>query len=303
MTKALQPIQAIFPHSLTGSFLALLLMLTGSLAVQAEPVLDRIERTGVFNAGTRMDAIPFGYRNKQGQLAGFSVDLIREIHRRLEQRFNRPLKLQLHEITSANRMEWVINGMIDIECGVTTPTWSREAQVDFSIPFFGNGARVMTLQNAIAHLQDLKGKRIGVATGTTTADILAEHVPEAIAVEVPDMATGFERFRRGELDGLANIGIVLRAMVEGSPLKSKVTLLPRSGMFSYEAMACILPQNDSAWRDLVNRTLAELLVGVDEYRGAYMEIYERWFGPRGVVYFPLDYATAQRLAASVIWLR
>ncbi len=286
-----------------GLVIMVLLILVGSPAVRAEHVLDRIERTGIFNAGSRADAVPFGYRNKKGQLAGFSVDLLGEIHRRLEKRFGRPLKLQLHEVIPANRMELVINGTINIECGVTTPTWTREAQVDFSIPFFGNGTRIMTLQSTATQLQDLKGKRIGVAAGATTAAILAEHVPEVITVEVPDMATGFERFRRGELDGLANIGIVLRAMVEGSPLKSKVILLPRSGIFSYETMACILPSNDSAWRDFVNHTLAELLAGVDEYRGAYMEIYERWFGPRGIVYFPLDYATAQRLAASVIWLR
>jgi polar amino acid transport system substrate-binding protein len=286
-----------------GLVIMVLLILVGSPAVRAEHVLDRIERTGIFNAGSRADAVPFGYRNKKGQLAGFSVDLLGEIHRRLEKRFGRPLKLQLHEVIPANRMELVMNGTINIECGVTTPTWTREAQVDFSIPFFGNGTRIMTLESTATHLQDLKGKHIGVAAGATTAAILAEHVPEVITVEVPDMATGFERFRRGELDGLANIGIVLRAMVEGSPLKSKVILLPRSGIFSYETMACILPSNDSAWRDFVNHTLAELLAGVDEYRGAYMEIYERWFGPRGVVYFPLDYATAQRLAASVIWLR
>lgn len=286
-----------------GLVIMVLLILVGSPAVRAEHVLDRIERTGIFNAGSRADAVPFGYRNKKGQLAGFSVDLLGEIHRRLEKRFGRPLKLQLHEVIPANRMELVMNGTINIECGVTTPTWTREAQVDFSIPFFGNGTRIMTLESTATHLQDLKGKHIGVAAGATTAAILAEHVPEVITVEVPDMATGFERFRRGELDGLANIGIVLRAMVEGSPLKSKVILLPRSGIFSYEPMACILPSNDSTWRDFVNHTLAELLAGVDEYRGAYMEIYERWFGPRGVVYFPLDYATAQRLAASVIWLR
>lgn len=302
MARVLPPIRALFQCGLPGVVLALL-VLTGSLTIQAEPVLDRIQRTGIFNAGTRADVLPFGYRNKKGQLAGFAVDLLGEIHRQLEKRFGRSLKLQLYEVTPANRIELVNSATIDIECGVTTPTWTREAQVDFSIPFFGNGTRIMTLQSTATQLQDLQGKRIGVAAGATTAAILAEHVPEAIPVEVPDMATGFARFSKGELDGLANIGIVLRAMVEGSPLKSKVILLPRSGIFSYETMACILPQNDSAWRDLVNYTLADLLAGVDEYRGAYMEIYERWFGPRGVVYFPLDYATAQRLAASVIWLR
>ena len=300
MTKVLQPIRVILQRRFV---IMALWILVAAPAVQAESVLERIERTGTFNAGTRADAIPFGYRDKHGQLAGFSVDLLGEIHRRLEQRFGRLLKREWREVTATNRMEWVIHGTIDIECGVTTPTWTREAQVDFSIPFFGNGTRIMTLESTATQLQDLKGKRIGIAAGTTTGAILAEHVPEVITVEIPDMATGFAQFRQGQLDGLANIGIVLRAMVEGSPLKSKVVLLPRSGMFSYETMACILPQNDSVWRDFVNQTLTELLKGVDEYRGAYMEIYERWFGPRGVVYFPLDYATAQRLAASLIWLR
>lgn len=271
--------------------------------LRAEPVLERIERTGIFNAGTRADVMPFGYRDKKGQLVGFSVDLLAAIHKRLEQHFARPLTMEVQEVSSVNRLQWIKDANIDIECGITTPTWAREEQVDFSIPFFGNGTRIMIMQSSATQLQDLQGKRIGVVAGTTTAAILAEHVPAATPVEVPDMQSGFAQFSRGELDGLANVGIILRAMVEGSPLKSKVILLPRNSIFAYEPMACTLPQNDSAWRDFVNRTLTELLAGIEEYRGNYMEIYERWFGPRGVVYFPLDYASAQRLAASVIWLR
>lgn len=280
-----------------------LLLLTGMSDLRAETTLERIERTGVFNAGTRADVLPFAYRNKKGQLVGFSVDLLAEIHKRVEQRFGRPIKMELQEVSSAHRLQWVENSTVDVECGISTPTWPREEQVDFSIPFFGNGTRIMTMYSTATQLRDLQGKRIGVVAGTTTKAILAEYVPTAVAVEVPDMQTGFARFSKGELDGLANVGIILRAMVEGSPLKSKVVLLPRNSIFAYESMACILPQNDSAWRDFVNRTLTDLLDGVEEYRGKYMEIYERWFGPGGVVYFPLDYTSAQRLAASAVWLR
>lgn len=275
----------------------------GAITARAEPVLERIARTGVFNAGTRGDTLPFAYRNKKGELVGISVDLLDRLYRRLEQHFGHPLKLELHEVTPANRIELVESGAIDIECGTTTPTWEREARVDFSIPFFLNRTRIMTLENTANKLQDLQGKRIGVITGSTTIDILAEHVPGVIMVEIPNMASGFAQFNKRELDGLANIGILLRAMVEGHPVKSKVVLLPQSGFFAYEGMACMLPQNDSAWRDFVNRTFAELLNGIDEYRGGYMEIYERWFGPRGVVYFPIDQATVRHLAASLIWLR
>ena len=283
-----------------------LLALLAPTSGWAEPVLDRIAKTGVFNAGTRADALPFAYREKRGRqtrLVGFSVDLLGEIHKRLEQHFGRKIVMNLQETTASNRMERVASGAIDIECGITTPTWERQQQVDFSIPFFGNGTRILTRRSTAQHLADLRGKRIGVVAGTTTAAILAEHLPDAVIIEMPDMDTGFVRFERGEIDALSNVGVVLRAQVEKSPLKSKVVLLPHTDDLSYEAIACILPLNDSAWRTFVNRVLADLLDGVDEYRGTYIEIYERWFGPRGAIYFPLDYAVAQRLAAALIWLQ
>ena len=294
---------AIFYRCLPAVIAAALLVCVMPATAWAERVLDRIGNTGVFNAGTRADALPFAYRDKKGQLVGFSVDLLGAIHQRLEQRFGRPIDMKLRVTTASNRIELVASQVIDIECGITTPTWKRQELVDFSIPFFSNGTRIMTLRTTAERLEDLRGKRIGVAAGSTTAAILAERTPDAVIVEVPDMDTGFARFERGELDGLANIGIVLRAKVEKSPLKSKVILLPRTEEFSYESMACVLPKDDSEWRAFVNRVFADLLEGVDQYQGPYIEIYERWFGPRGAIYFPLDHKVAQRLAASVIWLK
>jgi len=32
-------------------------------------------------------------------------------------------------------------------------------------------------------------------------------------------------------------------------------------------------------------------------------LYDRWFGPTGNLYYPLDRETAQRLASSAYWLR
>lgn len=303
MREPLKQIAMILRGCLPRVTAAALLAFATPGTVWAEHVLDRINNTGVFNAGTRTDALPFAYRDKKGQLVGFSVDLLREIHKRLEQRFGRTIEMKLVPTTASDRMEMVANAAIDIQCGIATPTWEREVLVDFSIPFFGNGTRIMTLRTTAMRLEDLRGKRIGVATGTTTAGILAEYVPDAVIVEVPNMDVGFALFERGEIDGLSNIGIVLRAKVEKSPLKSKVVLLPRTEALSYESMACILPQNDSEWRDFVNRAFVELFDGVDEFRGPYIEIHERWFGPRGVIYFPLDYAVAQRLAAAIIWLK
>lgn len=308
MGKILTPTLVIIGRSLSGLAAAALLALAGASPAWAEPVLERIAKTGVFNAGTRADVVPFGYRGKvagtdEVRLVGFSVDLIEEIRKRVSKKLGREIETRLRVATPTDREQLVASQAIDIECGITTPTWERQKKVDFSIPFFGNGTRIMLLRTTAKGFADLSGKRIGVAAGTTTAQILRKHAPEAVIVEVADMATGFDMFVRGDLDGLSNIGIVLRAMVEDSPLKSKVVLLPRTTELSHESMACILPQNDSEWRAFVNHVFADLLDGVDQYRGGYFEIYEKWFGPRGVIYFPLDYAVAQRLSASVIWLK
>ena len=299
---------AILRHCLPGMTVAALLAFALQGSACAESALDRIRNTGILNAGTRADAMPFAYRlqqagEKEERLAGFSVDLIEQIRKKLSEKFGREIETRLQITKASDRLALVASHAIDIECGITTPTWERQKLVDFSIPFFGNGTRVMALRSTAKGFDDLRGKRIGIAAGTTTAAILKQHVPDAIVVEVPDMATGFKMFAAGELDGLSNVGIVLRALVEKSPLKSKVTLLPRTEALSYESMACSLPLDDSKWRAFVNEVLADLLDGIDQYRGGYFEIYDKWFGPRGVVYFPLDYIVAQKLSASIIWLK
>lgn len=269
----------------------------------AETVLERIERAGALNAGTRADAIPFSFPQADGQLDGLSVDVLREIRAAVERRLNRPVELRLHAVTPANRIDKVRGGAVDLECGITTPTWDRETAVDFSIPFFGNGTRIMALRGTARSVDDFRGKRIGAVKGSTTAAIVAAAAPGAQVVDVADMAAGLAMLEKGELDGLSNLGIVLRAQVEGSPLKSRVLLLPRTGALSYESIACMLPSGDSEWRDLVNRAIADMLDGIDSYRGTFMRIHDRWLGPAGPVFYPLDHAAADRLAASVVWLK
>jgi polar amino acid transport system substrate-binding protein len=269
---------------------------------RAETVLERIARTGTLQAGTRADAAPFAFRGADGIPRGFSVDLLHEIDRALERHFGREISLQLDVVTSQSRISAIESGEIEIECGITTPTWAREELIDFSVPFFENGTRVLALRSTARQLSDLADQRVGVPVGSTTLYIVRRLVPDLVPVEVDDMNTGFAMLARGELAGLANIGVVLRGLIETSRQKNQFVLLPRTGVLSYESMACMLPKDDSVWRDFVNRTLSDLLEGVDQYRGGYYEIYERWFGASGYLFYPLDREVAKRLAGARMWL-
>lgn len=269
---------------------------------RAESVMDRVARTGVLDAGTRADAIPLAFRGPDNNLQGLAVDILREIAARLEIELGRPVKLNLLAITPVNRIELIENGTIAIECGITTPTWDREKRVDFSVPFFENGTRVLAFRNAARSLGDLGSKRIGAIRGSSTLGILRANLPAATVIEIPDMEVGIEQLLKGELDGLANIGVVLRALIENLEVKNQLLLLPRSGALDWESTACMLPQDDSRWRDFVNRVLFDLLDGIDQFRGAYSDLYERWLGPQGPIYYPLDDQVSRRLAEGLMWL-
>ena len=48
--------------------------------------------------------------------------------------------------------------------------------------------------------------------------------------------------------------------------------------FSKDPYSCMVPENDSKWRDFVNHTFMELID-----TGKFFELYDKWFGKRGVV--------------------
>jgi len=265
-------------------------------------VLDRIKETGVMRAGTRADAVPFGFL-EDGQLVGFSVDLLEGIRAAAERHVGRPVRLDLTAVTAKDRIEKIESGRIDIECGITTPTWDREAKIDFSVPFFRDGTRVLAYRDTIKQKPDIATMTIGIASGTTTAKILTDTLPTATIKEYPDMTAAMAAMVKGEVDGVANIGVVLLGLSHELEPRRSVVLLPRTDTLGTEAMACGLPENDSRWRDLVNHALVDLMVGIEEYRGPYVDLYDKWFGRRDLMVYPLDRSTRDYLGDVDIWAR
>lgn len=268
-----------------------------------ETVLERIERTGVLRGAARGDAVPISFRDGSGALIGLSVDLMDTVRQRLERDLGRSIELQVVEVTSVSRFSLLIEGQIDIECGITTATWDREEIVDFSIPFFENATRILSRHTVARSLSDFEGRRVGVVSGGTTGPIVTRAIPGAEIVEFDTLDAAFIALERDEIQGVSNIGVVLRAFVEDLPLKAEAVLLPRTGGLSFEPIACMLPQGDPTWRFYVNRTIADMLEGITEFRGPYYSLYQTWFGPRGPVFHPLDRRIAERLAGYVMWMR
>lgn len=283
--------------------LCLLLAVLGLVPVKTAcaGVLERLSEDGVLRAGTRADAAPFAMRGPDGGFSGFSVDLLEAIRAAAEKQVGRSIRLDLTTVTSGDRLERVAAGELDIVCGITTPTREREAVVDFSLPFFRDGTRVLVYRDTMESGLPLSAMTIGVGAGTTTNDLIAETLPEATRKPYDTMREAMDALASGEVDGVANLGVVLLGLIREAQPQRSVVLLPRTRALNTEPMACALPENDSDWRDTVNGVLVDLFDGIQEFQGDYVKLHDRWFGREGSMHFPLDRETRDYLNAVRPW--
>ncbi|MEA5509185.1 amino acid ABC transporter substrate-binding protein [Crocosphaera sp. UHCC 0190] len=236
-----------------------LLLVTGfPRLVLAETVLEKIKRMGEMNAGVRKDAIPFGYVDERGEWTGYSVDLIRLIHKQVEKKINQPIKLNLREATIDSRFPLVKQGTVDIMCGATTITQTRLKVVDFSVPFFMTGAQFL-VKIGEARKFDYNGtlKNIPIAfiPGTTTQEIIPQIYPFAQWKNIKSRREGVEELKKGEVKAVVSDGILLlgELVQQGNNLKD-FALMPRQPMTT-ELYGCILPKNNPEWKQFVDLTI------------------------------------------------
>lgn len=241
-----------------------LLILAAALAMASQMApraaaagtLDRVKETGVFRVGYRADARPYSYIDRTGHPAGYVVDLCRQVAAALGPGVRTDYVL-LH---AGERFQSVHDGKVDILCDPSSVTIARREIVDFSIPTYLDGAGVLSRKSApVQKFEDLAGKRVGVLTGTTTERLLHQSLDTlgltATVIPVRDHRNGMELVQDAKLDAYVADRGILAAMLRqrGRP---GFTLSKR--YFSYETYALALPRDDSAFRLLVDKTLAAL---------------------------------------------
>jgi polar amino acid transport system substrate-binding protein len=254
----------------------------------AGKVLERIRETGTITAGTRKDAVPFGFIDKNGKWVGYSLDILELIRKQTEKQLGKPIQLKLVEATPENRFEKIKNGSIDIECASTTFTWERTKQVDFSVSYFADGTKILTNKNSgLNSLESLSGRRIGVIMNTTNEKAIKLQQPAAQLVPIQNQADGLAKLEKGEIEAFAGDGIVLQGIRKKAKNASDFVVVP-DFPYQYESYACSLPKDDSDWRNLVNYSLIKFMEGVVSDQPASVAIYEKWFDETGVAPYPRD---------------
>jgi ABC-type amino acid transport substrate-binding protein len=273
--------------------LALVLPLAGPAA--AETTLEKIARTGVLTIGTRTGSPPFAYINKNNEWVGFSIDLVEQaIKPVIERKLGKPIKVEKKESTPPTRIPLLQSNAVDLIAGTMTHTRSRAEQVDFSITFFVTGAQFLVRKGSpIKGIDTIAGRRVAAQQGSTNARIIRERVPTAQLREFPDQPAAFQALVQGQVDAYTNDGIQLAGLIAKAPNPADWQIV--GDFYSYEPYGMAMRKNESDFRHLVNVGLMEAIES-----GRYFELYDKWFGPRGEVPYPLTPETRRFLEMQVV---
>ena len=252
-----------------------------SQSVMAETVIERVARTGVLTAGTSKDAFPFAYADNQGQLVGYSVDMLSLIQQQIEQELGQKIKLRLVALETNQRIPQLISNEVDIVCDASSFTWERDKKIDFSVSYGTTGTRLLVEQENYAVIsQSLVGKRIGVLPKTTNELAIKRAEPKAEIVYLRDRNEGYSALEQGAIDAFADDDILLTSWLQNINNTEKFAI---TGYYSQEGLACMIPENNSPFMNHVNYALVSFMQDFIQEKQSSVILFDSWFGDQGQV--------------------
>jgi ABC-type amino acid transport substrate-binding protein len=225
---------------------------------------------------------------------GFSIDLARLINQNLEKKLGQSIKFELKESTPATRIPLLTSMAVDLIAGTMTATRARRESVDFSLTYFATGAQFLVKKGStFKGVQNISGRRIGTQQGSTNERALRERYPQANLVVFPDQPSGFTALAQGKVDAYTNDGIQLWGLKYKAPHPDDWVVVGE--WYTYEPYGMAMRKNESDFRLVVDATLMEAIEG-----GEYFKIYDKWFGPKSEVPYPMSPEVKRFLMMQVV---
>ncbi|MGP0127822.1 MAG: transporter substrate-binding domain-containing protein [cyanobacterium endosymbiont of Rhopalodia musculus] len=262
------------------STLTLFLSFSTPVKAQSKSILNEIVRTGLLKIGIREDAVPFGYRYSNNNLAGVCLDFIYIFKEKLKEKLNKEVILvRLYKSTFLNRFELVNDGIIHLECGPNVIRKIPELNVIFSSPFLSTGTQLLInkkKQNDINLNTSLVRVNIGVLDNTDSQQLIEIKYPAANITKFQGITGSFRGIQalQGEkIDAFAGDSILLigEVILQELNLGKEYVLVPKIP-FNCKEYGLILPDNDSQWQEFVNSVVNSVITDAK-----LSKIFKKWF--------------------------
>jgi glutamate/aspartate transport system substrate-binding protein len=268
-----------------------IIILSGGVFVQASsaqtsPTLKKIADRGAIVIGHREASVPFAYIDQNQKPIGFSVDLCLKIADAVKEELKKPdIRIDYVPVTPQTRFALLANGTVDLECGSTTNTFSRQSQAAFTFTTFITGTKIMVRRNSgIKSVDDLGSKTLVVLPGTTNEQALKAYIEQKRmntrvlnAREHPEALLAMETDRA---DAYGSDDVLLYSARARAKNPDQYAVVGE--FLTYDPYAIMMPRNDSAFATVADKAIARMFRD-----GSFMQAYKKWFEPIGMPLSPL----------------
>lgn len=208
--------------------------------------LSRIEQKGKIVVGVRDDASPFGFRDKNGILVGYDIDLARILAQNI---LGNSSAVEFVPVTASNRIMKLNSGEVDCLIATMSITNQRQQILDFSVPYYMAGQAILVRSTSKAtSLRDFEGNKLIIVYGSTSERNLRSNVPEVTVLGYKTYNDAYKALKSGKAEGIvADDTILLNFAFNDKSVK----LLPKR--YSKEPYAIAFRKGEQSAR-LISKT-------------------------------------------------
>lgn len=231
----------------------------------AGSTMATIQERGYLIAGVDQNTFLFGYRNpKTGGLEGFDIDMVRNVARAI---FGDPAKVQYKAINSAQRVNVLRRGQVDMVARTMTINCERREQVNFSAVYYVAGQSVLVDgRSTVRSLNDLGGKRVCAANESTSIKTIAENGANPIPVSVPDWSDCLVLLQQNQVEAVSTDDTILAGLSAQDPSTRLV-----GEPFTTEEYGLAVPRQNEDFVRFLNGVLEKM-----RRDGEWQRSYDRW---------------------------
>jgi glutamate/aspartate transport system substrate-binding protein len=256
-------------------FTANVLAQTEDTPVELTGTLAKVRAAGALTIAYRDSSVPFSYLSARGEPIGYSIELCKKLAEAIGEELGRELALKWLAVTSESRIEAIVSGRADLECGSTTNNLERQKQVAFSPIIFVAGTKLLVKQGSpIRSYRNLGGKTVVVTAGTTNEGAMQEIARrfkiDFRLVTSKDHAQSYARLEAGTADAFATDDVLLYGLVAQHQASKNYQVVGE--FLSYDPYGIMFRKNDAQLADLVKRAFHDLAED-----GEIERQYKRWF--------------------------
>ena len=232
----------------------------------ADTTMGKIQEAGEIKVGVKYDVPLFGFKNPQtGEVEGFDVDMAQRVADTLG------VELKLVEAISDNRIPFLEKGTVDLVFSTMTITTDRDAEIDFSRPYYiAHGRILVPGDSQIQDISDLTADTtVCTALGSTyETTVLPEQAPDAKVVTPDSYSECFTQVQGGQADALITDDVILAGF-----LQQDDTMQIVGEDLTTDPYGAGVKDKDTEFADFVSGVIEETFAD-----GTWMEMYDKWIG-------------------------